>query len=362
MSSVFGKNVKVSIFGESHGTAIGCVVDGFPAGVTLDRDLMECVLSRRRAKSDRTTTTRVERDEPEFLSGLKDGVTTGAPIAAIFKNENTRSVDYTGFENTPRPSHSDYSATMRYRGFSDYRGGGHFSGRLTAPLCLAGALCKMALRDRGVTVAAHLAQVGPLSDVYFDPAAITKRELEVMERLAFPAVDPEIAEEMKDLIRTAALERDSWGGVVECFATGLPAGAGSPMFRGVEPVIAGALFGVPAVKGVEFGSGFAGSASRGSENNDPFRYDESGQVVTATNNHGGALGGITTGMPLVVRAAIKPTASISLPQQTVDLKQKRNTDIVVGGRHDPCIAVRAVPVIESAVAAALLDILLEGQQ
>lgn len=358
MSSAFGKNIKVSIFGESHGRGVGCVLDGFPAGVRVDEAVIEMMLSRRRAKPDGTTTPRIESDVPVFLSGIKDGVTTGAPIAAMIENENTHSADYDGFSRTPRPSHSEYVASLRYDGFSDYRGGGHFSGRLTAALTLAGALCKCALHTYGVTVGAHLYQVGELYDTAFDPAFVTAAEVDALQHLSFPAYDKDTAEKMKTIIRAAALEGDSLGGVVECFAMGLPAGKGSPMFRGVEPVLAGILFGVPAVKGVEFGSGFFGSTRKGSENNDPFRMKD-GAVVTETNNHGGALGGITTGMPLVVRAAIKPTASIAIEQKTVDLETMANSTITVGGRHDPCIAVRAVPVIEAAVAAGLLDLLTE---
>ena len=330
MSSTVGKTLRVTLWGQSHSPAVGVTVDGFPAGYRVDFDGLRRFMERRAPGRDDLSTARREDDEPEFLSGLRDGVTCGAPITAVIKNADFRPVDYAGFDRVPRPGHADYTAGVKYGPFADFSGGGHFSGRLTAPLCVAGALVIGLLFEYGVTVEAGPVEIGGVSGS---------------------------TEEMKKEIARAREDGDSVGGVIECVVSGVPAGIGDPIFDGMESAISGVLFGIPAVKGVEFGSGFSGAKKRGSENNDPFTA-ESGKVITAKNDHGGILGGITTGMPIVVRAAFKPTPSIAKEQQSVDLETLEGKKIAVRGRHDPCVALRAIPAVESACAIAVLDAML----
>ena len=359
MSSYLGKNLHVSIFGQSHSPAIGVCVDGLPAGERVDLEELERFLQRRAPGRDPTATPRKEADRPQILSGLVDGVTCGAPLAAVIENTNTRSQDYDRLRDVPRPGHADYTAQVRYGGFQDVRGGGHFSGRLTAPLCVAGGVALQLLARRGIRIAAHIRRVAEAEDRPFDPMGEPGEVLNELQKTSFPVLEPRAEEEMRRLILEARSQGDSVGGVVECMAQGLPAGVGDPMFGGMEGRLAAALFGVPAVKGVEFGDGFAAAGLRGSEHNDPFRMTPSG-VATASNHAGGILGGITTGMPLVVRAAFKPTPSIAREQDSVSLSQGREEKLVVTGRHDPCIVPRAVPVVEAAVALVLLDALLDA--
>lgn len=354
MSSSIGNRVRVSIFGQSHGEAIGVLIDGLPAGERIDTDELQAFLERRRAKT-KFSTPRREPDAPEFLSGLVDGVTCGAPLCAVIRNTNQRSGDYGKLRDVPRPGHADFTARARYGDAVDLRGGGHFSGRLTAPLCIAGGIAKQILARRGVTVGAHIEQIAGVRDRRYDPVAVTEADLAPRE---FPVLDPAVRESMEAAMWEAIRALDSVGGVIECAAVGLPAGLGDPMFDGVENRIAKAVFGIPAVKGVEFGAGFGVADLRGSENNDLY-YREGDAVKTRTNNHGGALGGITSGMPLIFRAAFKPTASIKAAQETLNLATGEIEPLEIGGRHDPCIVLRAAPCVESAAAITLLDLMEE---
>lgn len=358
MSSEFGKILKVSVFGQSHGRAIGVNMDGLPAGEEIDLEELQRFLDRRRPGKSPLSTARNEGDVPEFLSGLEGGKTCGAPLCAIIRNSDQHSGDYDELRDKPRPGHADYTAWVKWKGFADMRGGGHFSGRLTAPLCIAGGIAKQILARRGIYVGAHLQAVAGKRDVPFSfrPSAA---ELSAPGEKPFPVLDDQAGERMREVILAAKKALDSVGGVIECAAIGLPAGLGDPMFDGVENRLAAALFGIPAVKGVEFGAGFGAAGLCGSENNDPFRVEQ-GRIVTETNRSGGIQGGITNGMPILLRVAFKPTPSIAQEQNTVSLPAMENTKLTIHGRHDPCIAHRAVPVVEAVTATVLLDLLLEG--
>ena len=358
MSSEFGHLLKISVFGQSHGKAIGVVVDGLPAGEAIDLDELQAFLDRRKPGKNRLSTARKEADAPTFLSGLENGKTCGAPLCAVIENGDQHSGDYAGLTDTPRPGHADYTAAVKWGGQADMRGGGHFSGRLTAPLCIAGGIAKQILARRGIHVGAHLAEVAGIADDPF-PLHPTAELFEKLAAKDFPVLDDGAGERMQQAILAAREALDSVGGIVECAAIGLPAGLGDPMFDGVENRLVAALFGIPAVKGVEFGAGFAAARSRGSENNDAFSVAD-GAVVTDTNHAGGILGGITNGMPILLRTAMKPTPSIARAQKTVRLSQMEEIPLEIRGRHDPCIAHRAVPVVEAVTAAVLLDLLLEG--
>lgn len=354
MSSTYGEHLKLSLFGQSHGVAIGMTLDGIPAGLPVDMEQLQTFLNRRAPGQNDFSTPRWEEDRPEFLSGLVGGYTCGAPIAAIIRNTNTRSGDYSNLKDCPRPGHADYTAQIKYGGYQDCAGGGHFSGRITAPMCIAGGLCKQWLEARGIRIRAHIASIEAVEDVSFDPL---NPQLDAVGT-DFPVLDAAAGEAMRAAVAQAKAELDSVGGIVECAVTGLPAGLGEPMFGGVESKLSQIIYGIPAVKGVEFGIGFGAARLRGSTNNDPFEMAE-GRVVTRTNHCGGILGGITNGMPLIFRAAIKPTPSIARPQQSVSLSKGINQELVIKGRHDPCIVPRAVPVVEAAAAIALFDLLLE---
>ena len=353
MSSTYGESLKLSIFGQSHGAAIGMTLDGIPAGLPVDAEALQAFLNRRAPGQNDWSTPRREEDRPEFLSGILDGHTCGAPIAAVIRNTNTRSGDYANLKDAPRPGHADYTAQVKYGGYQDAAGGGHFSGRLTAPLCIAGGLCKQWLEAKGIRIGAHLAAVAGVRDRAFDPMA---PELSAINA-DFPVLDPEVGEKMRLAVAEARKEADSVGGIIECAVTGLPVGLGEPMFGGMESRIAQIVYGIPAVKGVEFGAGFGTADLRGSENNDSYTV-ENGTVRTLSNRSGGILGGITNGMPLIFRAAIKPTPSIGAQQQSVSLSQGAEQPLAVKGRHDPCIAPRAVPVVEAAAAIAVFDAIL----
>jgi chorismate synthase len=359
--NTYGTNLKVTIFGQSHAPAVGVVVDGFPAGMTVDMDELHRFLARRAPGGAAYGTTRREPDIPEFLSGIVDGKTCGAPIAAVIRNTDARSSDYDAVCDVPRPSHADYTAHVKFGGHNDVAGGGQFSGRLTAPLCVAGGLCLQLLKARGIHLAAHILSIGKVEDVPFDPVNVDCAALAAVAAGNPPVLNAGVWERMLGEIEDARKAGDSVGGVIECAATGLPAGLGSPMFEGIENRIAAAVFAVPAVKGISFGSGFEGSRARGSQNNDAFTMDGD-DVRTQTNNHGGILGGITSGMPLIFRAAFKPTPSIALEQDSVSLTRRRNAKLRIRGRHDPCIVPRAVPCIEAAAAVALCDSLLDSKQ
>ena len=363
MASSFGTALRVSIFGQSHSPAIGCVVEGLPAGFTPDLARLNAFMARRAPGQASWTTPRKEADTPSILSGLNQrGETCGAPLALVIENANTRSGDYDDVMRIPRPGHADFTAQAKWHGHQDVPGGGHFSGRLTAPLCAAGGIALQMLEERGVRIGAHALQIGtvldePLCAQNNDGAArqALASQLDALgDGRAFPTLSQDAGLAMIAAIDEARAAQDSVGGQVECVATGLPAGIGEPMFDGVESAIARIAFGIPAVKGLEFGAGFAVADARGSANNDPYTV-EAGQVVPLKNDAGGNLGGITTGAPLVMRLAIKPTPSIAQAQASVDLQEQTDATLCLKGRHDPCIVPRAVPVAEAAMALALLD-------
>ncbi len=353
MSCNFGEKVKITIFGQSHSDAIGVVIDGLPAGKKLDMEKIYAFMSRRAPGKNKFSTPRKEGDVPEILSGLVDGVTCGAPLCAVIRNSDTRSKDYENLRNTPRPAHSDFTAFFKYNGFNDIRGGGNFSGRLTAPLCFAGAVCMQYLEDKGIKIGAHIERIAGISDCRYDSVNVDFKDVSEKE---FPVLCDEKGKEMQEKIEQARLDGDSVGGVIECAVIGLPAGVGEPMFDGVENVISHAVFAIPAIKGIEFGSGFAGSDMTGSENNDAFTVCD-GKITTETNNHGGVLGGITSSMPVVFRVAVKPTPSIAKTQKSVNLITREEENLVITGRHDPCIVPRAVPCVEAATAVAIMNLM-----
>lgn len=357
MASTWGERIKLSVFGGSHTAAIGVVLDNLPPNEKIDMEEILRQMARRAPGQDKSATTRAEADVPEVLSGLLDGVLTGAPLAAVIQNTNTRSGDYSNLRACPRPGHADYTASLRYDGANDIRGGGHFSGRLTACLVFAGAVCRQLLARRGIVIGAHALQIGAVRDTALDPVNVSAETLSALSTAYFSVLDENAKAAMRAEIERARLRADSVGGIIECAAVGVPAGIGSPMFGGIENVFSSILFGVPAVKGVEFGDGFHAASLSGSAHNDSFYYDENGEIRTRTNHAGGILGGITTGMPLVLRAAVKPTASIGQAQETVNLATRQNDTLVVKGRHDPCIVPRAIPVIEAVTAIALMDLL-----
>lgn len=357
MSSVIGDKIKLSIFGESHGEAIGCVIDGLPAGIKIDMNAVYKDMQRRAPGKDKTATPRLEKDIPHILSGMLDNVTTGAPLAMVIENTNTKSGDYSNLMTVPRPGHSDYPAYVKYGGNNDVRGGGHFSGRLTAPLVFAGSVAKQILSQMGVTIGAHIKQIGSVCDAVSDLNKTDKSLLDTLSSSTFSLIDETKEQAMRDEIEKARLSLDSVGGIIECFAVGLPVGLGGNMFDTVEGKLASILFGVPAVKGVEFGIGFGFADKRASEVNDQFEI-KNGRVATLSNNNGGVLGGMTDGAPLSVSVVIKPTPSIAKKQKSVNLLTMENAELEIHGRHDPCIVVRAVPVIECAVALGLLDLMM----
>ncbi len=361
MSSQYGDYLKVSIFGQSHSASIGVVIDNFPSGIHIDQSALEAFMTRRAPGNASYATTRKEQDRVIFLSGLVDDVTCGAPICAIIENTNVRSGDYSNLYDIPRPSHADYSAQQKFHGFQDVRGGGHFSGRLTAPLCIAGALCQQLLVHHGIHIGAHIASIGTVKDDAFDPVMVSETELVKIHTSTFPVINENAGAQMLDIIAKAKADTDSVGGCIECAIIGVPAGAGNPIFDGIENKIAKIVFGIPAVKGLEFGNGFQAASLFGSENNDPFYIAADGQVRTATNNHGGILGGITSGMPIIFRTAIKPTPSIGKEQDSISLSKQTAEKLVIHGRHDPCIVPRAVPCMEAAAAIAIADILLSDR-
>lgn len=361
MSSFYGKNIRISIFGQSHSQAIGVSIDGLPAGVSIDSEELDSFMQSRAPGRNAYSTQRKEADKPEILSGLINGVTCGAPLAAIIRNGDFRSKDYNGLRDIPRPSHADYTAHKKFGGFQDVAGGGHFSGRLTAPMCIAGGICLQLLRRHGISIRAHIQAIGGIDDSRFDPVNVNEADFEMLAAKPLPVLDDSSGNKMLAAIRQAGEAGDSLGGIIECAVIGLPAGIGDPMFEGMENCIAAAIFGIPAVKGIEFGNGFAGAALSGSQNNDSFYIDGSA-VKTMTNNHGGILGGITSGMPIIFRTAIKPTPSIGLEQDSISLSKMESVKLTVKGRHDPCIVPRAVPCVEAATAIAVLDRLMESEK
>lgn len=354
MSSMTGNKIKISVFGQSHSNGIGVVIDGLPAGKKIDMEKVMTFMSRRAPGKNSLSTQRKEADIPEIISGLVNGVTCGAPLCAIIKNTNQHSADYNNIMDTPRPSHADFSGNIRYNGFNDVSGGGHFSGRLTAPLCFAGAVCMQILEDVGIEIQAHIQKIKNVYDDKINFVNIGKWNTAEKD---FPVINDEKGKLMIAEIEKARENGDSVGGVIECAVTGVKAGFGDPMFDGVENCLAKNIFGIPAVKGIEFGNGFEATDLYGSENNDGFCI-VGGEIKTATNNAGGINGGITNGMPIVFRTAIKPTPSIYKEQNSVSLVDKTEKKLQIKGRHDPCIVQRAVPVVEAVTAFTILDILI----
>lgn len=358
MSSSYNGGIKFSLFGESHGKGIGVVLDNLPGGVPIDLDKVGEFMARRAPKKDGTSTTRNEKDIPEILSGLYEGKTTGTPLAAVIYNQDQHSGDYGNISHIARPAHADYTGFLRYNGANDPRGGGHFSGRITAPLCFAGAVCGQILEQRGITTGAHIRSIKGVCDDAFDPVNVTAEQLELVKSRPFPTLSENAEAQMREVINSARMAQDSVGGIVECAAVGFPAGVGSPMLDGLENIISQLVFAIPAVKGIEFGNGFGCAELFGSENNDEFTLTD-GMITTNTNNHGGILGGISSGMPIIFRVAFKPTPSISRPQKSVDFKAMTEEELVIKGRHDPCVVPRAVPCVEAALNIALLSALLD---
>lgn len=358
MSSFFGQHLHLALFGQSHGEAIGITMDGFPAGMVIDMNRVQVEMQRRAPGHSSLTTPRKEPDTPEILSGVLNGRTTGQPICAIIRNTNTRSADYGDGVDLLRPGHADYTGHVRYFGFEDWRGGGHFSGRLTAPIVFAGALCSQWLESQGVNIVSHIQQLGHIHDESLMAAQTI--DASALKQMVLPTLKPEIAQAMNQEILSAAQVQDSVGGVIECMITGLPAGLGAPFFDSVEGVLSHLLFAIPAVKGVEFGEGFGFAALRGSQANDPFGM-ENGRVVTKANHSGGIQGGITNGMPVVFRCAVRATPSIGQVQETVSLYRGQQEALSIHGRHDPCILPRAVPVVEAVAAIGMMDLWKERQ-
>ena len=356
MSSLWGRHFIVDIFGESHGPKIGAVINGLPAGTVLDFPQLRAFLNRRRAGSEAWSTKRHETDDFEIVSGYSHGFSTGTPLCLLFHNSAQRSADYD--ERVNRPGHADYTGHIRYDGFNDPRGGGHFSGRLTAPLLFAGAVAAQLLKAKGIYAATHIRRIADIEDTAFDPTNIPQALAEQLAASRLPLIDETKREPMEQAIKQAASEGDSVGGIVECAVCGIPAGVGSPMMDTVESALSSLLFAIPAVKGVSFGAGFDFALMRGSQANDAYTLRD-GQIVAGTNNNGGILGGITNGMPIVFQTVIKPTASISKPQQTVNLKTLEEETITVKGRHDACIVPRAAAVVEAAACLCLLDLMME---
>lgn len=366
MSSTFGNKLRVTIFGQSHSPAIGCVVEGLPSGFALDLNELQRFLNRRAPGRNAWSTPRKEADKPTIVGGLNErGETCGTPLAALIQNTNTRSQDYDELRRVPRPGHADFAAWAKWGGHQDVSGGGHFSARLTAPLCVAGGIALQMLGKQGIKVAAHVLQVGNVEDEAFDALdnspkanAHLAQQIKRLEGLDattdFPVLQAEAGKRMAQAIEEARRSQDSLGGVVECVATGMPWGIGGPRYDGVQGAIARIVFGIPAVKGLQFGAGFCVAGMRGSQNNDAYEIRD-GQPCPKTNNAGGTLGGITTGAPVLFSMAVKPTPSIGMEQSSVDLNAMEPASLAVRGRHDPCVAARAVPIAEAAMALALLD-------
>ncbi len=358
MSSIWGNTVKLSIFGESHSRAIGGVLDNLPAGIDVDMEEIAFELKRRQTGSSALATARKEPDIPEILSGVVNGKTTGTPLAFVIYNSDQHSNDYDNLKTTARPSHADYTGFLRYKGFNDHRGGGHFSGRLTAPLVFAGAIAKSALKQKGIYTVSRIKSIMDIEDNPWDLSSMTMEKASEMKELIIPTVDKAVREKMEERVLNLKSELDSAGGVIECAIMNMENGIGNPIFDAFEARLASLIFSIPATKGLEFGRGFDVTRLRGSEANDPL-FTDGENIYTKTNNDGGINGGITNGMPIVFRTAIKPTASISREQDSVNFVNKTNEKLVIKGRHDACICVRAVSVIDAAAALCAFDYLVE---
>ena len=351
MKNTFGTSVSVTVFGESHGEAIGAVIDGISPGIEIDYDFIDAQLLRRRPSSA-IDTARQEKDKYKIISGVFEGRTTGTPIAIVIPNEDTRSKDYSILASVARPSHADYTAECKYHGYQDYRGGGHFSGRITAALVAAGAICLSALKNIGIDIGTHILKCAGVSDRAFNKA---QDDIALLKCKSFPILS-DCEEAMCEAILKAKANRDSVGGVLETAIVGMPKGVGEPWFDSVESMLSHALFGIGGIKGIEFGTGFALADMMGSEANDCMRMDN-GRVVTVTNHNGGINGGITNGMPIIFKCAVKPTPSISSEQMSVDFKLGENKTLVIEGRHDPAIVRRAAVVVDSVSAICIADML-----
>ena len=356
MSGMWGSKIKLSIFGESHGNEIGITIDVLPAGFSIDMDKIMMEMARRAPGKSSLSTPRKESDIPEILSGYFEGKTTGTPLCAIIRNSNTKSKDYSKLKDVMRPGHADYTGSVRYKGFNDYRGGGHFSGRITAPLVFAGAICKQILEVKGIIVSAHINSIGKIKDCSFLESDISDELLNSFKEKELPLINTKLEDEMRQEILSARSSGDSIGGTIECAILGVSPGIGDPFFDSVESTLAHLMFSVPAVKGIEFGKGFDISKMRGSEANDEY-YLENGNIKTKTNNNGGILGGITNGMPIIFNVAIKPTASIFKEQKAVNIITMEETTLCIEGRHDPCIVQRALPVIEAVAAIGITELM-----
>ena len=356
MSTHYGRNIDIEIYGGSHSECIGVKIKGLPKGTKIDQEGLLAFMARRAPGQNAFSTTRKEPDVPVFTEGVTDNVITGDLVHAVIYNTNQRSNDYKNTSFVPRPSHADYAAKMKYGENVDLRGGGHFSGRLTAPMCVAGYICLDLLKEKGIHIGAHLYSVGKVTDVPFDKVNVSKEIFDSLKNAEFPTINEELGKKMQNEIIAAKEEGDSVGAIIECAVTGMNAGLGEHMFYGVENRISSIIFGIPAVKGIEFGNGFECATLRGSQNNDEF-YTDGNKVYTKTNNSGGVLGGMSNGMPIVFRAAMKPTPSIFREQNSVDMNTMTNVKLTINGRHDPCVAVRAIPVFEAATAIAIFDML-----
>lgn len=355
MNYSFGNKIKISVFGQSHSPMMGTVIEGLPAGFKIDEEKLASFMARRSPGNDEFSTPRKEGDRVRFVSGTVDGVTCGAPLCGIIENTNTRSGDYENLRDVPRPGHADFAAWAKFGTSRDVAGGGQFSGRLTATMCIAGGVLMQIFEQKGIYIGAHIASIGDVQDALFDSVNVSKADF--VSHKAFPVLDDEKGELMKENIRKAKVDGDSIGGTVECAIVGVAPGMGDALYGGIEGRISSAVFAIPAVKGIEFGRGFESARLLGSENNDAFLVKD-GNIVTETNNHGGILGGISSGMPIILRAAFKPTPSIAKQQQSVSLSRGENTPLCVKGRHDPCIVKRAVVCVEAAAAIAIADIVL----
>ena len=361
MSYSFGKNFKVTLFGQSHSQEIGIIIDGISAGYKINKDLIRKNLDRRRPGKNKFSTARKEDDDFKIVSGEVDGLTCGAPICAIIENKDMKSKDYDNLKDRPRPSHADYPAYVKFNGFNDIRGGGQFSGRMTAPIVIAGSIAEDLLLKRGIKIYSRIESIGDEEDVKLELKDINEDKLSNLKNEDFPVFDHEVRKKMQEEILRAKEEVDSIGGIVETFILNMPAGIGEPFFDSLESVISHAVFSVPGIRGIEFGSGFEAAKMHGSLHNDEYYY-EKGEVKTKSNNHGGIIGGLSSGMPIIFRTAVKPTSSISKTQSTISLKDKKNVDLEIVGRHDPSIVPRALVAIEMITAIAILDLVIEGKR
>ncbi len=362
MSSNWGKNFRISIFGESHGVALGINIDGIPSGTKLNLDFIEEEMRRRAPGRSALTTPRVEKDSFEILSGYFNEMTTGTPLAMIIRNTNQQSKDYTEIAKKLRPGHADYSGNTRYNGYNDIRGSGHFSGRITASLVFAGAIAKQILQQKGILIGAHIKSIKDIEDRDFDESDIKIENINKLREMVLPVLDKNVEPEMENVILEARANKDSVGGIIEVMVTGVPAGIGDPFFSSMETEIASMMFSVPSVKGIEFGAGFDISRMTGYEANDEMYFDDNGAIKSYTNNNGGIIGGITNGMPINFKVAIKPPASIEKLQKTVNIYTNKNDLLEVKGRHDPAIVPRAIVVVEAATAIVILDKILESKK